>query len=130
MRKIINNTNSDGVIIVKPRGSTIEYEIIVKAHSYTELDDSLILLKNRITNEVTPKILTEELSKSTIEITEDPVINEEAPKYPDDEAPMYQHTPIVEENKPTEPDDYICSICGSQFASARGLNMHMKSHKE
>ena len=131
--KIYNKTNQIQELRVFDRGSHREFNIYVCAHSSTELERTLVApdlpkLKEifQVVDE-TPivKVSTVkavEVIENTVETENVPVV-EEIPA----EAPVEES--ISEDVE--EPDNFICDICGEEFASSRSLSRHKnKAHSE
>lgn len=115
-------------------GDNYEYSIYLEPHGSTEIEKVTILNHREsilsINDEqpaVVPALVEEEVEvvlEEYDELEEGEVVLGEHDEVEDEIAP-------VEEKPQVDGPEFVCEVCGAEFASSRGLNAHKnKAHSE
>lgn len=119
---------SQKLVVKEIIGDHTEYDMIFQPKSAVELDRLLTVVHPEKYSGV---FEFETCSCHSVVETNEVAVEVKEPEVSTEEEP--ETVPDVEEVKEPEvaPDSFICDICGSEFASARGLANHKnKAHSE
>lgn len=129
--KLFNNTNKIQEVKVSDRYGKC-YSVFIEANRSADFEEYQIT--RDVVNKVKSGILTN-LDNPTIPPTLviEPILVQEQP-------PIVESAPVEEKGEDKNPEEetpsektgtHICEICGSEYASERGLAMHIsRSHQE